>query len=140
MTIDYQKHYSDFSVIRDAFVNDFVFLKADNYFTEFLVQEDLSSLGMGYRIFIVTEDIIISLSISKLERSAIFKICRRDSKLSIDWCVLRSEFSATEFFNVTLMELSSNFNDIKKYLKNVSGNLSEMLSKMGVDAVLAKLN
>ena len=130
----------DFGVIRDAFVSDFVFLKADGFFGDYTVQEDLSYLGMGYRLFVLTEKVIISLSISKLERRAYFKICKRDSKVGVDWCVLRSKFDANNFFDADVQELSSDFDEIKEYLSNVSDKLSDMFTELGVDGVLDKLD
>jgi hypothetical protein len=140
MTIDFKKHYLNYGDIRDAFVSEFIFFKSDGYFSDFTVQEDLSSLGMGYRIFILTEDMIVSLSISKLERCSEFKICKKDSKISPDWSVLRSEFNAEEFFNTNHKELSSDFDDVKRYLNEQATKLSLMLKEEGVEKVISKLD
>ncbi|MFC4701513.1 hypothetical protein ACFO4O_15225 [Glaciecola siphonariae] len=117
-----------------------MFLKADGFFEDYTVQEDLSSLGMGYRIFIFTEEIIISLSISELENRADFRLSKRDRKVGVDWCTLKSEFDAKIFFDIDFQELSTDFDEIKEYVNGASAKLSDMLDELGVDGVIQKLN
>ncbi|MCG8465181.1 MAG: hypothetical protein MI750_10080 [Xanthomonadales bacterium] len=137
---DFFKRYLKYKAIKNAFVRHFLFLKADNYLTSFRVREDLGAVGMGYSVVIITERILISLTLCHLERRAALRVCKNNRKMSTDWCLIFCDFIAKDFFGTHIQESSLDFDDIEKYLQTFATKLNAMLKMLGVDGVVEKLD
>lgn len=106
--------------VRKELIRVFSFFIEDELFEQFTISEDLRNLGMGFKVLLITEELIIGIFVSNLEKNIDCKVCLRQQNVSIDWSLLRSEFDVSRYLDLTD---SSLFSDVK--------NINELIGKLG---------
>jgi len=106
--------------VRKELIRVFSFFIEDELFEQFTISEDLRNLGMGFKVLLITEELIIGVFVSNLEKSIDCKVCLRQQNVGIDWSLLKSEFDLSRYLDLTD---SSLFNDVK--------NINELIGKLG---------
>ncbi|MDX3775787.1 hypothetical protein QE250_16870, partial [Chromatiaceae bacterium AAb-1] len=91
--------YQQIDEVRKELIRVFSFFIDDELFEEFTISEDLRNLGMGFKVVLITEELIIGVFVSNLERNLDCKVCLRQKNVGIDWSLLRSEFDVLRYLD-----------------------------------------
>ncbi|HEA15894.1 hypothetical protein LCGC14_2704910 [marine sediment metagenome] len=126
-------------VVRSELVRAFSFFIEEELFNEFTISEDLSHLGMGFKVTLNTEELIIGVFVSNIEKSVDCKISLRQSNMSVDWSLLRSDFDALRYLGSDVSDLLNNVNNSKKLIGKLRTKIYDEIQSKGIVNFLNEL-
>ncbi len=129
--------------LKQLFLESFypLFLESDFLITHMSLEEQLSSLNVGYRAVLILDDFIISMAISNMKRTINISFCRRESNVSTDLNIIKSAKPLCDLINTsdekcTEMPLS----DSEEYIRRLAGYLGRHFEEYGLDSFVDILN
>lgn len=125
--------------VRKELIKTFSFFIEEELFEQFTICEDLRNLGMGFKVLLITEDLIIGVFVSNLEQSVDCKMCVRQRNVSVDWSVLSSEFDVSSYLNLVGSSFLSDVENTTELIRKIGLKVKGEIQEKGIVDFLVEL-
>jgi len=118
--------------VRKELIRVFSFFIDDELFEEFTISEDLRNLGMGFKVILTAEELVIGIFVSNLERSLDCKLCLKQKNVSTDWSLLRSEFNVLSYLDLADSSLLNDVNNVGELIAQLGMKINAEIKSRGI--------
>lgn len=125
--------------VRKELIRTFSFFIEDELFEQFTVSEDLRNLGMGFKVLLITEELVIGVYVSNLEKSIDCKMCLRQQNVTIDWSLLRSEFDVFRYLELIDSSFLNDVENTNELIRKIGFKIKEKVKSNGIVGFLNEL-
>ncbi|KOO60065.1 hypothetical protein WH43_00095 [Rheinheimera sp. KL1] len=125
--------------VRKELIRTFSFFIEDELFEQFTISEDLRNLGMGFKVQLITEELVIGIFVSNLEKSIDCKMCLRKQNVSIDWSLLRCEFDVSRYLELVDSSLLNDVKNTNDLIRKIGFKIKDEIKNKGIVAFLNEL-
>ncbi|MCG9761720.1 hypothetical protein L1D50_21930 [Pseudoalteromonas sp. Isolate6] len=125
--------------VRKELIRTFSFFIEDGLFEQFTISEDLRNLGMGFKVLLITEELVIGIYVSNLEKSIDCKMCLRQQNVSIDWSLLKSEFDVFRYLGLVDSSFLNDVENTNELIRKIGLKIKEEVQSIGIVGFLSEL-
>ncbi|WP_462163191.1 hypothetical protein [Pseudoalteromonas xiamenensis] len=125
--------------VRKELIRTFSFFIEDELFEQFTISEDLRNLGMGFKVLLITEELVIGIYVSNLEKSIDCKMCLRQQNVSIDWSLLKSEFDVLRYLGLVDSSFLNDVENTNELIHKIGLKIKEKVQSKGIVGFLSEL-